>query len=103
MKRSFLAFVLIIMSAISYADPAVKYCELLVYRPGFKSGVYVAEMHVDGMATTKSTILRDNAGHRMKFASGTDAVNYVAKQGWELVTVNRSHNGDIVYTLKKSI
>jgi hypothetical protein len=84
-----------------YAQNPIKYCDLTVYRPFFKN--YVAEMHVDGNVKTSQTLLRDNAGKPMKFASESDAVNYVAQQGWELVTAYNRHGGESHFFLKKNI
>jgi hypothetical protein len=89
----------LLATAGAFAQSATKYCDLVVYRPGFKN--YVAEMHVDGNSRTKESLVRDASGAPMKFASEADAINYLAKQGWELVTAY-SRSSETHFFLKKN-
>ena len=94
--RSIAAFC---FSIAGYATGNMKYCDLVVYRPAFKN--YVAEMHVDSNTRAQASVLRDGKGNKIKFASAADALNYMAKQGWELVAAYDERGGGIHFILKK--
>jgi len=83
-----------------FAQNTVKYCDLVVYKPNFKN--FIAEMHVDGDARPRFTKLRDAAGNKLKFATEAEAINYVAKQGWELVTAYNRNHSETHFIMKKS-
>src|ERR1700723_1282053 len=106
MKKLLLIPAILLLSVISsFAQPRVsgshgtQYCELVVFQPWFKN--HVAQMHSDGNTAPGLTWLRDAAGSKIRFASEADALNYVTKQGWELVSSyyhNKTH-----FFLKKEI
>ena len=99
MKKLLLISALSLVSAArAFAQNAIKYGDLIVYRPFLDR--YVAELHVDGNVKTRFAFLRDQAGNKLKFASEADALNYVCKQGWELVS--SYYHSQTHFILKKS-
>jgi hypothetical protein len=100
MKKLILISAMTLFSAAGFAQTAVKYCDLVVYQPNFKN--FVAEMHVDGNTRPRLTKLRDAAGNKLKFATEADAVNYVARQGWEVVTAYNRNHSETHFLLKKT-
>jgi hypothetical protein len=90
------------LSITTNAGTPSKYCDLVVYRQFLKN--FVAEMHVDGKIKTSQTLIRDADGNKVKFACEADALNYMAQQGWELVSsYNRNHNETHFIISRKSI
>lgn len=87
-------------SVLSFAQKNMEYCELVVYRNFLKN--YVAEFHTDSNKKASLTIIRDENGNKIKFATQAEALNYITKQGWELVTAFNEHGGSTHFFLKKS-
>ena len=88
MKRFFLVIVLAILTMAAIAqEPYKAYCEIV--GTGNITGTKV-KIEVDfgqkaKWATPNARFLVDENGKKMNFNSMMDAVNYLAKFGWELV------------------
>ena len=98
--------ILIFMAASSliylnagYAQSGMKYCDLVVTQPFFKN--YYAELHTETNKTKGDCILRDANGKKIKFAATADALDFVVKQGFELVSTYNDHS-TIHFLLKKT-
>ena len=100
-KIIFTAAITALAATASRAQNTATYCDLVVYRNFLKN--YVAEMHVDGNKKARLTVLKDQQGKKVKFTSEADAVNYVTKQGWELVTAYHNHGAETHFYLKKNM
>jgi hypothetical protein len=102
MKKAFLiSAIALFVSLPGYAASTVKYCDLIVYRLFLKN--YVAEMHTDSNMHTQAALIRDAGGDKIKFAMPADALNYVAREGWELVAAYAEHGGQTHFLLKKQM
>ncbi len=100
MKKIFLAGIVLLMASVTCMAQNAKYADLVVYRPAFKN--YNAELHV-GDKGKKQTLIRDKSGAAMKFPDEAAAVNYVAQQGWEVVSAwYNHHEGATHFLLKKT-
>lgn len=102
MKRIFFIAATIMCSASLFAQKQEVYCDLRVYQPGFKN--YVAKIiygdgHKDGR---RGEAIKDQSGNLVKFSTEIEAVNYLVKQGWELVTSYHTHGGDTHFFMKKA-
>jgi hypothetical protein len=101
MRKTILISALMLCTSVAgWAQNAAKYCELIVYRPNFKN--YVAEMHSDGGTTRQQSLLRDAKGNVMKFTDEAEALNYIARQGWDLVSsYYNNHRDETHFIVKK--
>ena len=86
-------------SVNNYAQSIANYGDLLVYRRGLRN--YVAEMHADGSVGKRQSLVRDANGNKMKFASVVDALNFTARQGWQVVAAYHPRSGHTHFILKK--
>jgi len=99
MKKIFLVSIAsLTLHMAAVAQTAGKYSDLQVFQPGFKN--YIAELHIDGGQSASKSLIRDKDGNKMKFAKQAEALNYVAEQGWELVS-SWHGNGITHFILKK--
>ncbi len=100
MKKQFLIIAFTLLGAAAYADEP-KYCELSVYQPSFKR--YVADVNYMGTHKRKFDKIKDVNGKRIKFEARLDAVNYMIKDGWEVVseTVVPHSGGETRFYMKK--
>ena len=90
----------LLLATGAYAQNNGKYADLIVYKPNFDR--YLAELHVaDGSVRERLTVLRDQSGRKIRFASEAEALNYVAKQGWELVS-SYHKSGDTHFIIRKT-
>ena len=101
MKKYLLIGAISAFSATTFAQKATSYCDLDVYRPGFKNYIATANFGNGRKNATKANALKDASGRIIKFVSEVEAVNYMAGQGWELVTSYHTHGGDTHFFLKK--
>ena len=88
MKRFFLVIVLAILTMAAIAqEPYKAYCEIV--GTGNITGTNVKIQVEFGQkakwATPNARFLVDENGEKMNFNSMIDAVNYLAKLGWELI------------------
>ena len=98
-KAFFMSAAVLLFSQVAFASPEYKYCDLVVFHPGFKR--YVAEMRFDGNTHRREGLLRDAGGNKIKFSTTVDALNYVVKQGWQLVSCYSDHGGPVHFILTK--
>ncbi len=100
MKRYFLIAVLTLGTGATYAQKNATYCQLNVYQPAFKN--YVAKVsYGDEGNKARFVLLKNETGSKMKFSNEIQALNYIAKQGWELVSTYHNHGGETRFFLKK--
>jgi hypothetical protein len=102
MKQNILIAAMAMLCTPALAQNAPKYCDLDVYRPAFKN--YVATVNYGTehkKVTVKNNAIKDASGSTVKFLSELEAVNYMAQQGWELVSSYKVHGGDTHFYMKK--
>lgn len=101
MKKYFLIAALATLATRSYANE-IKYCELAVYQPSFKR--YVADVNYMGSHKRKFDKIKDANGKAIKFEARLDAVNYMIKDGWEVVseTIVPHSGGETRFYMKKA-
>ncbi|WP_143307120.1 hypothetical protein [Chitinophaga vietnamensis] len=91
----------VVAKAQSSAQTSERYCHVTIRSNSFKKRV---AMQADYGQPIKSLLnpnpVRDSTGHLMYFDSPTDALNYIGRQGWKLVTAFVVDN-DPVYLFKK--
>ena len=98
MKKWLLVLVFLVMSLVSFGKSL--FAQLTISP---KSDKFVAVVDF-GNGNEESYIL-DNDNKKKLFNSPMEAVNYLAKDGWEVVTsyIFVNGNGRLVYILKKEI
>ena len=88
--------------AASFAQNVPSYCELNVYQPGLKNYIAIPDYGTANKKVTKAAdAIKDENGNVMKFPSEITALNYMVKQGWELVSTYHNHGGETHFFLKK--
>ena len=102
MKQNILIAAMAMLCTPAMAQNTTKYCDLDVYRPGFNKLVATVNYGTEHKRVTlKNNAVRDASGNTVKFLSELEAVNYMARQGWELVSSYRVHGGDTHFYMKK--
>jgi hypothetical protein len=97
-KTVLLVGAIVVLCCPAFCQENRPYHELRVTEPWFKN--YTAQWITDSNATLTRTYIRDSKGEKAKFVSTAAVLNYVAKQGWELVSSYNDH-GDIYFIMKK--
>lgn len=97
MKKQILIISCTLLAATARAEEP-KYCELSVYQPNFKR--YVAEVNYMGSHVRKFTKIKGANGKQIRFEAKLDAVTYMIKDGWEVVSESVTRN-DTRFFLKK--
>ena len=102
MKKQLLIIACTLLATATHAEEP-KYCELSVYQPSFKR--YVAEVNYMGTHKRKFDKIKGTDGKRIRFEARLDAVNYMVKDGWEVVseTVVPHSGGETRFYMKKAI
>ena len=101
MKRLLLTAAIFALSAPVFAQDKASYCDLDVYRPGFNKYIATADYGNGSKIRVKTSALKDGAGKIIKFRSELEAVNYMAKQGWEIVSTYHNKGGSTHFFMKK--
>lgn len=102
MKKYLITAAISIFSTVSFAQNVTSYCDLDVYRPGVKNYIATADYGNGLKITAKTAALKDASGNTLKFRSEIEALNYMARQGWELVTSYHIHGGETHFFLKRA-
>ncbi len=97
MRKHLLIAALCLLTTTAFADNRI--CELSVYQPNFKR--WVAEVNYSDAPKNKFDKILNSDGKKMRFNSKLDALNYVMKDGWQLVSVYHNHSGETHFFLKK--
>ena len=104
MKKSLLLVLFIVFSLVSYAQnfkndgkPYSYFCE--IYRYG------TTNIEIKWPENKKDTHLSDENGKLLEFNNVFEALNYMSKRGWELVSVTyvNERTGEKAYILKKMV
>lgn len=105
MRKSFLFFVIFYISALAYGQkPRQAYCEVIVWSHHI---MFNAAVTFDfGMQSHTTAMLYDSKNQPLRFITGMDAVNYLSKRGWRLVStyyesINESESAH--YVMEKTI
>jgi hypothetical protein len=101
MKPVLFAVVVLLFANTAFAQNNTTYCDLKVYKQEFTSYVYFAALNYSEAPRKKFTVITGKDGKKEKFSSEMDALNYMLKQGWYLVTAYHSHEGETHFFLKK--
>jgi len=101
MKKYIFLIPFMLMTAFADAQTNPSYCEFSVYQPNFKR--YVAAINHMGSHKRKFEKIKNSNGKPMKFECRLDALNYMTRQGWEVVTacVIPHSGGETRYYMKK--
>ena len=85
-------------------EPRQEYCEIIVWSHQIMFG---AAMSFDfGMQSNNTVMLYDTKNQPLKFITGMDAVNYLSKRGWKLVSTyyeSISESESIHFVMEKTI
>ncbi len=98
MRQLLLLTAICLLTTSTFAENP-SYCEAVVYRPWFKR--FVVEVSYGNANTSKHKLVRKETGKPMKFDSEAGILNYMAKDGWKLVSVYHTRGGDSHFFLKK--
>lgn len=102
MKKYLLTAAISLFSAATFAQNFSGYCDLIVYQPFLKNYVAIPDYGTGNKKITKATnAIKDETGNIIKFPSEIKALNYMVKQGWELVSAYHNRGGETHFILKK--
>lgn len=105
MRKCTLFFIIFYVSVLAYAQkPRQAYCEVIVWSHHI---MFNAAVTFDfGMQAHTTAVLYDNKNQPLRFITGMDAVNYLSKRGWKLVSTyyeSISESESAHYVMEKTI
>jgi len=102
MRKQLLILLILSCSVFTYAqnktNQKTEYCELTVKNGGFENNTVTKAFVNYG---EKDVLIKDTAGHKMKFKSSVAAINYMTQQGWTLVTAYYHENTHFFFKREK--
>lgn len=96
--KNLLFALLLLGTTTAHAQNTGKYCEVTVFAPGFKN--YVASVNYGDKTDNHHNFIKDKDDLKMQFATNVAVLNYMAAQGWQLVSCEY-HSGETHFYMKK--
>ena len=104
MRISLFVVFLFFVSSVFSQKPRQAYCEVVVWPHHVR---YHAAVTFDfGMQTYTAAMLYDSKNRPLRFISGMDAVNYLSKRGWRVITSyykTASKNESTHFVMEKTV
>lgn len=105
MKKVLLLIISLYCSVAIYGQkPRQAYCEVIVWSHHI---MFNAAVSFDfGMQSNNTVLLYDSKNQPLRFITGMDAVNYLSKRGWKLVSTyyeSISESESAHYVMEKTI
>lgn len=105
MRKTLFIILLLLANSMLYAQkPRPAYCEVIVWSHHIMLNAAVTFDF--GMQSHTTVMLYDSKNQPLKFITGMDAVNYLSKRGWRLVSTyyeSISESESAHYVMEKTI
>ena len=105
MRKTLFIILLLLANSMLYAQkPRQVYCEVILWSHQI---MFNAAVSFDfGMQSNNTVMLYDSKNQPLRFITGMDAVNYLSKRGWRLVSTyyeSISESESAHYVMEKTI